>query len=36
MLHEIIKNYQLTASIWKVFGILLEHTAKGDFQLTIN
>ncbi|CAD8055577.1 unnamed protein product [Paramecium sonneborni] len=36
MLHEILKNLQLTTSIWKVFGILLEYIAKGDFQFTIN
>ncbi|CAD8150430.1 unnamed protein product [Paramecium pentaurelia] len=36
MLHEILRNLQLTASIWKVFGILLEYVAKGDFQFTIN
>ncbi|CAD8057399.1 unnamed protein product [Paramecium sonneborni] len=36
MLHEILKNLQLTASIWKVFGILLEYVAKGDFYFTIN
>ncbi|CAD8138261.1 unnamed protein product [Paramecium octaurelia] len=36
MLHEMLRNLQLTAAIWKVFGILLEYVAKGDFQFTIN
>ncbi|CAD8140598.1 unnamed protein product [Paramecium pentaurelia] len=36
MLQDILKNFQLTANIWQVFGILLEYVAKGDFQLTIN
>ncbi|CAK56363.1 unnamed protein product (macronuclear) [Paramecium tetraurelia] len=36
MLHEMLRNLQLTAAIWKVFGILLEYVAKGDFQFAIN
>ncbi|CAD8131899.1 unnamed protein product [Paramecium octaurelia] len=36
MIGDIIKNNELTAMIWQVFGILLEHVAKGDFQFTIN
>ncbi|CAK84981.1 unnamed protein product (macronuclear) [Paramecium tetraurelia] len=36
MLKDILKNYELTAMIWQVFGILLEYVAKGDFQFTIN
>ena len=29
-------NMVLSASIWRVFGILLEYCSRGDFKSTVN